>query len=93
MLVHLKDFAPNDRGYSYLNFIIQYDSQVFDNLEYTQHSVYAEGNYTAGSEVDDLFQFNFQSPVDGSIYLGKIQVCAALIFRLKRAADSRRFRR
>ncbi|MEK5035841.1 cohesin domain-containing protein [Paenibacillus sp. FSL R7-0302] len=71
VLVHLKDFAPNDRGYSYLNFIIQYDSQVFDNLEYTQHSVYAEGNYTAGSEVDDLFQFNFQSPVDGSIYLGK----------------------
>ncbi|MEK3790721.1 cohesin domain-containing protein [Paenibacillus sp. FSL R7-0204] len=71
VLVHLKDFAPNDRGYSYLNFIIQYDSQVFDNLEYTQDSVYAEGNYTAGSEVDDLFQFNFQSPVDGSIYLGK----------------------
>lgn len=71
VLVHLKDFAPNDHGYSYLNFIIQYDSQVFDNLEYTQHSVYAEGNYTAGSEVDNLFQFNFQSPVDGSIYLGK----------------------
>ncbi|MEK3900392.1 MULTISPECIES: hypothetical protein [unclassified Paenibacillus] len=71
VLVHLKDFAPNDRGYSYLNFIVQYDSQVFDNLEYTQHSVYAEGNYTAGSEVDNLFQFNFQSPVDGSIYLGK----------------------
>lgn len=71
VLVRLKDFAPNDRGYSSLNFIIQYDSQVFDNLEYTQHSVYAEGNYTAGSEVDNLFQFNFQSPVDGSIYLGK----------------------
>ncbi|ETT54265.1 cohesin domain-containing protein [Paenibacillus sp. FSL P4-0338] len=71
VLVHLKDFAPNDPGYSSLNFIIQYDSQVFDNLEYTQHSVYAEGNYTAGSEVDNLFQFNFQSPVDGSIYLGK----------------------
>ncbi|MEK4849366.1 cohesin domain-containing protein [Paenibacillus sp. FSL H7-0756] len=71
VLVHLKDFTPNDPGYSSLNFIIQYDSQVFDNLEYTQHSVYAEGNYTAGSEVDNLFQFNFQSPVDGSIYLGK----------------------
>lgn len=71
VLVHLEDFAPNDPGYSSLNFIIQYDSQVFDNLEYTQHSVYAEGNYTAGSEVDNLFQFNFQSPVDGSIYLGK----------------------
>ncbi|MEK3718114.1 cohesin domain-containing protein [Paenibacillus sp. FSL R7-0333] len=71
VLVHLKDFAPNDLGYSYLNFIIQYDSQVFDNLEYTQHSVYTEGNYTAGNEVDNLFQFNFQSPVDGSIYLGK----------------------
>lgn len=92
MLVHLKDFAPNDLGYSYLNFIIQYDSQVFDNLEYTQHSIYTEGNYTAGNEVDNLFQFNFQSPVDGSIYLGKTQVCAALIFRLKRAAGSRRFR-
>ncbi|WP_405105034.1 cohesin domain-containing protein [Paenibacillus sp. FSL K6-1217] len=71
VLVHLTGFAPNDRGYSYLNFIVQYDSQVFDNLEYTQHSVYAEGNYTAGSEVNNLLQFNFQSPVDGSIYLGK----------------------
>lgn len=70
VFVHLRDFAPNDRGYSYFNFIVQYDSAVFDNSEYTQHSVYADGNYTAGDEVNNIFQFNFQNPVDGSIYLG-----------------------
>ncbi|QUL54682.1 hypothetical protein KDC22_31260 [Paenibacillus tritici] len=70
VLLYLRDFAPNDRGYSYFNFIIQYDSQVFHNLEYTQHSVYTDDNYTAGNEVNNLFEFNFQNPVDGSIYLG-----------------------
>ena len=70
VLVHLRDFAPNDRGYSYFNFIVQYDSQVFDNIEYTQQSVYTDGSYTAGSEVNNIFQYNFQNPVDGSIYLG-----------------------
>jgi hypothetical protein len=70
VLVLLRDFAPNDRGYSYFNFIVQYDSQVFDNAEYTQQSVYTDGNYTPGDEVSNIFQFNFQNPVDGSIYLG-----------------------
>lgn len=68
--VHLRDFAANDCGYSYFNFIVQYDSEVFSNLEYTQHSIYTEGNYTAGDEVNNRAGFNFQSPVDGSIYLG-----------------------
>lgn len=70
VLVHLRDFAPNDRGYSYFNFIVQYDSQVFDNIEYTQQSVYTDGSYAAGNEVNNIFQYNFQNPVDGSIYLG-----------------------
>jgi hypothetical protein len=70
VLLHLRDFAPNDRGYSYFNFIVQYDSQVFDNTEYTQQSVYTDGNYTIGSEVNNIFQFNFRNPVDGGIYLG-----------------------
>ncbi|WNS42525.1 hypothetical protein [Paenibacillus sp. MMS20-IR301] len=68
--VHLGDFTPSDRGYSYLNFIVQYDSQVFDNSEYLQHSTYKDANYTAGNEVNNIFQFNFQNPVDGSIHLG-----------------------
>lgn len=69
--VHLKDFSANDRGYSYLNFIVQYDSNVFDNTEYLHQSYYKEDCYTAGNEVDNLFKFNFISPVDGSIYFGK----------------------
>ncbi|MEK3675301.1 cohesin domain-containing protein [Paenibacillus sp. FSL R10-2771] len=68
--VLLRDFAPNDHGYSYFNFIVQYDSQVFDNAEYTQQSVYTDANYSPGDEVNNIFQFNFQNPVDGSIYLG-----------------------
>ncbi|AIQ44147.1 hypothetical protein MKZ24_06445 [Paenibacillus sp. FSL R7-0297] len=70
VLLLLRDFAPNDHGYSYFNFIVQYDSQVFDNSEYTQQSVYTERNFTPGDEVNNMFQFNFQNPVDGSIYIG-----------------------
>lgn len=69
--VHLKNFSPNDHGYSYLNFIVQYDSNIFDNTEYLHHSCYKEDCYTAGNEVDNSFEFNFISPVDGSIYFGK----------------------
>lgn len=68
--VHLRDFVPDVSGYSYFNFIVQYDSEVFSNLEYTQHSVYTEGSYTAGDKIDDRQAFHFQNPVDGSIYLG-----------------------
>lgn len=70
VLLLLRDFAPNDHGYSYFNFIVQYDSQVFDNSEYTQQSVYTERNFTPGDEVNNMLQFNFQNPVDGSIYIG-----------------------
>ncbi|WP_019914883.1 cohesin domain-containing protein [Paenibacillus sp. HW567] len=69
VLVHLRDFIPNDPGYSYLNFIVQYDSAVFDNSEYLQQSVYKKEAYTSGNEVNTITEYNFMSPVDGSIYL------------------------
>ncbi|UQZ33965.1 hypothetical protein C2I18_10765 [Paenibacillus sp. PK3_47] len=68
--VLLQDFAPDDQGYSFFNFIVQYDSQVFDNSEYLEQSVYKETGFTPGSEVSNAFQFNFLSPADGSISFG-----------------------
>lgn len=70
VLVHLQNFAPNDRGYSYMNFIVQYDSDVFDNSEYLKQSAYTESAFTPGNEVSNIFQFNFMNPVDGGIYFG-----------------------
>lgn len=69
VLVHLRDFATDDPGYSYFNFIVQYDSAVFDNSEYLQQSVYKKQAYTSGNEVIDRTKYSFMSPVDGSIYL------------------------
>lgn len=70
VLVHLKNFTSNDSGYSYLNFIVQYDSSVFNNLEYVNQSIYKDEHFTAGSEVNNIFKFNFMNPVDGSISFG-----------------------
>jgi hypothetical protein len=70
VLMHLRNFAPNDRGYGYMNFIVQYDSDVFDNSEYLEQSAYSESAYTPGNEVSNIYQFNFMNPVDGGIYFG-----------------------
>ncbi|AIQ49837.1 hypothetical protein R70723_31120 [Paenibacillus sp. FSL R7-0273] len=70
VLVNLRNFAPNDRGYSYMNFIVQYDSAVFDNAEYLVQSAYSDSAFTPGNEVGNIFQYNFVNPVDGGIYFG-----------------------
>ncbi|WP_150270143.1 cohesin domain-containing protein [Paenibacillus tepidiphilus] len=66
----LSDFASGDPGYSYLNFIVQYDSEIFDNAEYLEQSAYKDAAFTAGHEVSNMFQYNFINPVDGGISFG-----------------------
>ncbi|MDF9840000.1 MULTISPECIES: cohesin domain-containing protein [unclassified Paenibacillus] len=70
VLLNLRNFDPNDQGYSYMNFTVQYDSEVFDNSEYLVQSAYSDSAFTPGSEVGNIFQFNFMNPVDGGIYFG-----------------------
>lgn len=70
VMVNLRNFAPNDSGYSYMNFTVQYDSEVFDNSEYLVQSAYNDSSFTPGNEVGNIFQFNFLNPVDGGVYFG-----------------------
>ncbi|KUP21638.1 cohesin domain-containing protein [Paenibacillus sp. DMB5] len=70
VLVNLRNFASNDQGYSYMNFTVQYDSEVFDSSEYLVQSAYSDSAFTPGNEVGNIFQYNFMNPVDGGIYFG-----------------------
>ncbi|SEU12243.1 hypothetical protein [Paenibacillus sp. NFR01] len=68
--VHLRDFMPEDCGYSYINLMVQYDSDVFENTEFVSQYVYKEEAYAAGHQVSNIFQYNFLSPVDGGVHFG-----------------------
>ncbi|WP_151733623.1 hypothetical protein [Paenibacillus tengchongensis] len=67
----LSNFVSGDPGYSYLNFIVQYDSEVFDNSEYLEQSTYSDSGFTAGPLVSNMFQYTFLNPVDGGINFGR----------------------
>lgn len=68
--VHLLDFAERDQGYGYMNFIVQYDSSVFENGEYVNRFEYDQDAYAPGDYVHNPFQFDVSAPKEGHIYVG-----------------------